>query len=204
MVRRLSTVIAAIFLLLQLSGCLAAFPNESVPTTDTIATTQPTISPTVPVPQYIEVWREGEVSRIPVQTVTGKAGPYTIAMDPEFFTFLPQEGSDLFSYEAWGSDQPVYYRITPYSGAYDPAAFITQGVPAGYQLTGAQAITLAGFPATAVSMTGLGENSSYVLHKYLIDCGDVRYCMEARFCFEMYEGLFPIIYACFETFTPMK
>ena len=45
------------------------------------------------------------------------------------------------------------------------------------------------------------RSSAFLLNgRYLIDCGDTCYTIEARFTFEMYEGLFSIMYACFETF----
>ena len=182
-----------------LSGCLAAVNPGTTPT----ATTAPTV--TVPAtteadPAYIEVWREGEASQIPVQWVTGQAGSYRMAMDPSYFTFRPQEGADLFSYDAWEPAQAVYYRIQPWQSAYDVGDFVTGGVPAGYSLSQADSITLASFPACEMVLTGTDGHSNYVIHKYLIDCGDTCYTIEARFTFEMYEGLFSIMYACFETF----
>ena len=200
--RLFCAVLAAVFLL---GGCRAAFPNAGL--TDTTAPTgiplpATTAAPTQPDPQFVEVWREGEVSQIPVVTVAGQAGNYTIAMDPAYFTFLPQEGSDLYSYEGWDSQQPVYYRIAPYSAPYDPDAFAARCTAEGYTSAEVRTITLAGRPATAFTMYGTGENTGYCLHYYLIHCGSSCYTIEARFSMEMYEGLFAIMYACFETFSP--
>lgn len=200
--RLFCAVLAAVFLL---GGCRAAFPNAGL--TDTTAPTgiplpATTAAPTQPAPQFVEVWREGEVSQIPVVTVAGQAGNYTIAMDPAYFTFLPQNGSDLYSYEDWGSEQPVYYRIAPYSAPYDPDAFAARCTAEGYTSAEVRTITLAGRPATAFTMYGTGENTGYCLHYYLIHCGSSCYTIEARFSMEMYEGLFAIMYACFETFSP--
>lgn len=200
--RLFCAVLAAVFLL---GGCRAAFPNAGL--TDTTAPTgiplpATTAAPTQPAPQFVEVWREGEVSQIPVVTVAGQAGNYTIAMDPAYFTFLPQEGSDLYSYEGWDSQQPVYYRIAPYSAPYDPDAFAARCTAEGYTSAEVRTITLAGRPATAFTMYGTGENTGYCLHYYLIHCGSSCYTIEARFSMEMYEGLFAIMYACFETFSP--
>lgn len=203
MTKRILILAVAAFLLLGLCACRAAFsegdttspsPSQTAPTTTAPSVTEPVV-------QYVEVWREGEVSQIPVQVITGQAGSYTIAIDPEYFTFLPQDGSDLFSYEAWGSEQPVYFRIHLYEGAYDPAAFLSQDTPASYEQTGSQSLTVAGFPATLVSMAGTGEAAGYCLHRFLLDCGVVRYCIEARFSMEMYEGLYAIMLALFDTFT---
>ena len=195
-------VLAAVFLL---GGCRAAFPNAT-PAGSTAPTGIPlpatTAAPTQPAPQFVEVRCEGEVSQIPVVTVTGQAGNYTIAMDPAYFTFLPQEGSDLYSYEGWGSQQPVYYRLTPWDSPYDPHAFAARCIPEGYTSPEVSTLTLAGRRATAFTMYGTGENTGYCLHFYMVECGDCCYCIEARFSMEMYEGLFAIMYACFETFSP--
>lgn len=197
-------VLAAVFLL---GGCRAAYPDTTpasstapIPSTTSVPPT--TAASTSPVPQYVEVWREGEVSRIPVVTVTGQAGNYTIAMDPTYFTFLPQEGSDLFLYEDWGSEQPVYYRITPWNSPYDPDVFFARFETVGYTSPEVSTLTMAGRPATVFTMYGTGENSGFCLHYYLIDCGSSCYSIEARFSLEMYEGIFAIMRACFETFFP--
>ena len=184
----------------SLFGCHAAGPNFSTDGTAETVTTVPSTAETTPL--YVEVWREGEVSQIPVQTVTGKAGSYTMAMDPEFFTFYPLAETDLYSYDGWDPAQPVYYQIRPHAETYDVGKFVTESVPSGYQLSHVQSITLAGFPACEVVLSGTGENQAYVIHKYLINCEDACYEIEARFSLEMYEGLFAIMYACFETFSP--
>lgn len=193
--------VAVLLLLLSLCACRAALPGES----DTSApTSEPTetsaIPPTAALAAQIEVWREGEMRLIPVQIVSGQCGSYTIAMDPAYFTFLPQKDGDLFSYEDWGSAQPVYYRVSPYGGPYDPNAFVGQCVHPQFRQTGTEALSLGGYPATLVTMEGTGENAGYCLHRYLLDCGEARYCIEARFSMEMYEGLYAIMRACFDTF----
>lgn len=136
-----------------LGGCRAAFPG-AVSTTDTAPTSSPALPPTTAVPtaptsQFVEVRREGELSRIPVVTVTGQAGDYTVAMDTAYFIFLPQEGSDLFFYEDWGSEQPVYYRITPWDAPYDPHAFSLRFIAEGY--TSAEVSTLT-WPAAGLPL----------------------------------------------------
>lgn len=204
MKKQIICVILAFFLLL--GGCRAAFPATTPPGTTPPGTTVPTtvpldIPPTTALTAQIEVWHEGELSRIPVQIVSGQCGSYTIAMDPAYFTFLPQEGSDLFLYEDWGSEQPVYYRITPWNSPYDPDVFATRLEAAAYTSPEVSTLTLAGRPATVFTMYGTGENSGYCLHYYLIDCGSSCYTVEARFSLEMYEGLFAIMCACFETFS---
>ena len=75
---------------------------------------------------FVEVMREGETQQIPVVFVDGKVGSYTIAMDPEYFTFLPRETVDLFSYEEWPGDGAIYYAISAYQGEYDADAFIAE------------------------------------------------------------------------------
>lgn len=202
MKKRILCHFAVLLFLLSLCACRAALPGES----DTAApTSEPTETsatpPTATLAAQIEVWREGERSLIPVQIVSGQCGSYTIAMDPAYFSFLPQKDGDLFSYEAWGSAQPVYYRVSPYRGPYDPDAFIRQCKQPQFRQTGTEALTLGGYPATLVTMEGTEENTGYCLHRYLVNCGEARYCIEARFSMEMYEGLYAIMRACFDTFT---
>lgn len=196
---RMISVLLILPLLLCLCACRAALPGE--PTTAAPTAVPSDTTPTADLAVQIEVWREGEMSRIPVQIVSGQCGSYTVAMDPAYFTFLPQEGSDLFSYEGWGSDQPVYYRVSPYRGPYDPDAFVGQCKQPQFRQTGTETLTLGGYPATLVAMEGTGENTGYCLHRFLLDCGEARYCIEARFTTEMYEGLYAIMLALFDTFT---
>ena len=95
---------------LLLAGCApmhpiadTAPPQTTVPTTQavetTAATTLPpeTIQATEPQQYYVEVFREGEADQIPVEMVRGTVGNYTIAMDPEYFVFHPQQTLDLFN-----------------------------------------------------------------------------------------------------------
>ena len=143
---------AVLLLLLSLCACRAMLPGES----DTAApTTKPTdasaTAPTASLSAQIEVWREGELSRIPVQIVSGQCGSYTIAMDPAYFTFLPQKDGDLFSYEGWGSAQPVYYRVSSYRGPYDPDAFIGQCKQPQFRQTGTETLTLGGYPVSSIT-----------------------------------------------------
>lgn len=189
--KKILILLAAVGLLLNLWGCQAA----SAP--DTAAATE---AATVPAAQYVEVWREGEMSRIPVQIVSGQTGSYSIATDPEYFTFRPEDGSDLFLYEGWDTGLPVYYRISPYPAPYDPDIFIGQCTRESFSQSGVQTLTLGGYPATLVTLTGSGDAAGYCLHRYLVDCGEIRYCIEAQFTQEMYEGLYAIMLALFETF----
>jgi len=204
MLRRLLRPLLCLLLVLTLSAC--QFPFPLLPAgTDSAAelptqTTSPTAASTDTKPQYVQVWREGESSMIPVQIITGQAGAYTVAMDPAYFTFHPLADGDLYAYEQWQPEGSVYYRICKYDGAFDVPAFLTGGVPAGYQLTEAGDTTLASYPASEMVLIGTGDNAGYYLHKYLLNCGECCYLIECRFVFEMYEGLFAVMRACLETF----
>lgn len=170
----------------------------------TAATTQP--PETEPVLSYVEVFREGEISQIPVQIIRGTVGDYTIAMDPEYFTFSAHETVDLFLYEAWDGTQAVAYSVSDYIDDADPQEFIDSVVQQFGHLYGSHAAeqtTIGTFDATAVYFSNLKEDPAYQMHVFLVNCQGEYYLIEATFVFEMYEGLYAIMRALFDTFTPI-
>ena len=200
--------VAALFLML-LVLCACGQTEEISPTYGTeqnyIHTTpEETIPATEPVEAYVEVWREGEISRIPVEIIHGTVGDYTIAMDPEYFTFTAHETVDMFGYDSWPGEQPVYFAISRYESAYDPAQFAADMLDqfeADYASWDPDALTVGQYSATALYLNSSLDAPDYNRHIFLIDCGGERYLIETEFCLEMYEGLYPIMRALFDTFT---
>lgn len=165
-----------------------------------------TAMPTTQIPEtgFVEVTREGETRQIPVVFVDGTVGSYTIATDPEYFTFTSHETVDMFAYESWQGEQPVYYAISAYSNAYDAEQFVADCLTqfeALYTSCSTETLTVGGYDATLIRFTGYREAAEYCRHIYLLDCGDSRYLIEAEFTMEMYEGLYAIMRALFDTFT---
>ena len=207
---------------LLLTGCATMEPTpDTVPTLATEAptvqatappTTQPATQPvettqaTEPQQFYVEVFREGEADQIPVEIVRGTVGNYTIAMDPEYFTFYSQETVDLFSYDAWTDAPGVFYAVSDYRDDVDPQQYLADAIAQYAPLFNSystQEVTLAGFPATAIFLEGFLMDPSYQYHSYLVNCDGNYYLIEASFTMEMYEGLYAIMRACFETMMPI-
>lgn len=210
--KKLLSLIAVLMILFALSGCQSSEPLETVPSTETqtIPATEPTVPPTeaetVPAPAFVEVWREGEVSQIPVEMVRGTVGPYTMAMDPAYFTHIPQETVDLFAYEAWPGEQAVYYAVSAYEDGYDPEQFIADiraQFESSYESWYAEETAIGQYPATLVCLERQLDAPAYYRQIFLVDCGDTRYVIETQFYVEMFEGLCAIMRALFDTFTPV-
>lgn len=197
-------LLAVTVLLLCLTGCPSTVHTPGDTTPPSTAALETTLAPTtvaVPtMPDYVEVFREGEVSRIPVVSVDGTVGNYRIAIDPEYFTFLPQETVDLYACEIW--DAEVYFAISAYDTA-DTQQFITRIVDQFghlYQAVDIADTTIGGYTATGVYLQRSRENPDFNKHVFLIDCGEVQYILETQFTTEMYEGLYAIMRALFDTF----
>ncbi len=208
---------------LLLAGCAPMHPiadtapplATEAPTTEATAqpATQPAVQPaeitqaTEPQQFYVEVFREGEASQIPVEIVRGTVGNYTIAMDPEYFTFYPQETVDLFSYDTWTDGPGVFYAVSDYQDDVDLQQYVAETTAQYAPLfdsCSTQEITLAGFPATAIYLENFLLDPDYQYHIYLVNCQGNYYLIEASFTMEMYEGLYAIMRACFDTMTPVE
>ena len=204
-VKRLAGILIA--LSLCLSGCLSAgeAPIGTVaPSEATTESTQPpTTLPEVTLPDYVEVFREGEVSKIPVETVRGTVGNYLIAMEPEYFVFTPRETADFFTYENWPGDMAVYFCISGYAET-DPQVFLEDMIGLNdqlYQAVNIEETTIGSYPATAIYLRDYQEDPAYQKHIFFIRCDSGNYLLEAQFTSEMYEGLYAIMQALFDTFT---
>ena len=195
--KQMVCILLALFNVLSLVGCASTGGRGSATSAATAAATTE-----APKTGFVEVMREGESQQISVVFVDGGVGSYTIAMDPEYFTHSHQETADIFAYEAWPGTHPVYYAISAYTGAYDAETFLADSVAQFESLYTAYTTsdtTLAGYPATVICFDGLREAPEYCRHIYLVDCGDARFLIEAEFTLEMYEGLYAIMRALFNT-----
>lgn len=203
-------LLSLLSVLLCLSGCLSTFgivstaPASALSSATAELTVPPeTTLPAVTLPDHVEVFREGEVSQIPVETVMGTVGDYLIANDPEYFVFTAHETVDMFSHENWSGDMAVYFCISDYA-KNDTDEFISDIIRqygSLYRAIDLEDTTIGGYPATAVYLRDYRENPAYQNHVFLIQCGDENYVLEAQFTAEMYEGLYAIMWALFDTFT---
>ena len=197
--KQLRIFIAIALVALVLCACQKDTANDPDPTTATGITS---------LPEYIEVMREGELSQIPIKHISGTVGNYIIGMDDSYFTFIPEDtGTDLFWYEAWGEENPIYYTISAYPGSYDPNRFFEEvktAHAARYSSCAMEQTTVNGLPATVVRLESCLAAADFNRHLFLIDCGEARYVIETEFVTEMYEGLYTIILASINTFIPVS
>ena len=215
--QRILVLLAAMLLLAGCAQDVQPPATTAAPTAE--PTTAPTAAPTTvppettadthttePVQEYLEVFREGESSLIPVEIVRGSVGNYTMAMDPEYFTYYPQETADLFSYDTWGGPPAVFYSVSDYRDDATVQEFIdsaTEQFAHDYEGCTVEEIMIGNYPATAIWFSGRKDAPDYQMHLYLVDCDGSLYLIEAGFVMEMYEGLYAIMRACFDTFTPV-
>jgi len=152
---------------------------------------------------YIEVSREGEIDKIPVEIVSGNAADYTIAMDPEYFVFSSSEDSDCFTYQDWNGELNVYYCIYTVSDmtAQDLAAGLKHQNGDNYSSCSIEQTKIGVYDATAVYCSDDINFSDYQMHFFIIDNTDGCIVIETQFTFEMYEGLYAIMRECFDTLT---
>lgn len=151
--------------------------------------------------EYIEVSREGVRERIPVETICILDSGATIAMDPRYFTHTIREGVDTFIYDAWTGENEVYYSVRPVANS-SPNQLCESLIAAhNKDFTGSQvlAVKVGSRDATAVQFDGKTDNPACQLHFFIIPAAYGCFVIEAQFDFEMYEGLYPIMLALFDT-----
>ena len=189
-----------------LSGCKASSPAETTAPTTPVTTTPVTAATdaptTAPEQHYVEVSREGMTEQIPVELVQGGCAGYTMAMDPGFFTFHPGAELDRYTYDGWYDPEGVYYTVRPISdaeaGTYVDRTLALYGER--YAQVSTESISLAGFPTTVIRMDWEQASSGYCRHIFLLDTVEGFFVIETQFTGEMYEGLYAIMRACFQTF----
>lgn len=151
--------------------------------------------------EYIEVSREGVAEKIPVETICIIDSGSTIAMAPEYFTHTVRENVDTFVYDAWTGENEVYYSVC--SVANSSPSQICESLMAthskNYAGSQALAVRIGGYDATAVQFANEADSPAYQLHFFIIPAAHGCLVIEAQFDFEMYEGLYQIMLALFDT-----
>lgn len=151
--------------------------------------------------RYIDVSREGVVDRIPVETVRVINFDTTIAMDPEYFTYCVRDGIDTFVYDTWQGEREVYYSVYLAEGSCpsDLCDALYRQYGDSYAARNVFAVKVGNYDATAVHFDGENACLTYQRHFFLIPVDDGCIVIEAQFNFEMYEGLYRIMCALFDT-----
>ncbi len=152
--------------------------------------------------QYIEVTREGLTERIPVTTVNGKVGDYTIAIDPEYFTLHSYETVDIFSYDEWNGEKDVNFCISNYYET-DRQQFIDSIVEqfdSQYESYSVDDTKIGEYDAVIVRFNNYKSNRDYQKDVIMVDCGEQRFLFDVHYTLEMSEGLRVVMNAMFDTF----
>lgn len=151
--------------------------------------------------RYIEISREGIVEQLPVETVHISSFDATMAMAPAFFTHTVREGVDTFTYTGWTGEREVYYSVYHVSDSSPNQICEKLFTAYGEKYAGKSvyAVKVGDHDATTVQFESESASPSYQRHFFIIPTDDGSLVIEAQFDFEMYEGLFRIMLALFET-----
>ena len=150
---------------------------------------------------FIEVSREGVVDKIPVETVRVVNFDTTIATAPEYFTHSVCENVETFSCDAWEDGTSVYYSIYA-DNAHTPEEFaglLQQYNVDSYRSVMIENTRVGSYDAVAVYCDGNNIVPDYNMHYFMIPTDDGCIVIEAQFNNEMYEGLYKIMLALFDT-----
>ena len=150
---------------------------------------------------YIEVSREGVAERIPVDTVRVINFDTTIATDPEYFTYNVCDGVDTFTYDAWQGEREVYYSVyhVQDSCPNEICEELYETYSGKYGFRNVYAVKVGGYDATTVQFDCENACPAYQRHFFIIPNADGCIVIETQFDFEMYEGLYRIMLALFDT-----
>ena len=150
---------------------------------------------------YIEFSREGVVDKIPVETVSLVNSCATIAMAPEYFSHNIYEGIDTFTYDAWAGERKVYYSVYPIaqSSPNQICEELMKSHADNYASSNVFAVKVGSYDATTVQFDSETDSPSNQLHFFIIPTDGGCIVIEAQFDFEMYEGLYRIMLALFDT-----
>ncbi len=151
---------------------------------------------------YIEISREeGVFEKIPVDIVRVVNFDTTIAMDPEYFNHIVNDGIDLFLYEKWTGDAGVYYSVyaDEEHTAQQLADILQQNYSSIYSGVMTENTQVGSYDAIAVYFRGSTIHPGYDMHYFIIPNGDSCVVIESQFSAEMYEGLYLIMNALFNT-----
>ncbi len=154
-----------------------------------------------PEQKYIEVSREGVAEKLPVETICILDSGSTITTAPQYFTHTVLNGVDTFTYDAWQGEREVYYSVRFLLGG-NPNQIceeLMEQYGENYAGSHVYAVKVGGYDATAVQFENETASPSYPLHFFIIPANHGCILIEAQFDFEMYEGLYPIMLALFDT-----
>lgn len=150
---------------------------------------------------YIQVSREGVVDQIPVDIICLIDSGSIIAMAPEYFTHSVREDADTFTYNAWQGERDVYYSVRTLLGGI-PNQICEELIEKhgkNYASSHVFAVSVGSYDATAVQFESETSCPTYQRHFFIIPAHNGCTLIEAQFDFEMYEGLYQIMLALFNT-----
>ncbi len=150
---------------------------------------------------YIEVSREGVVEKIPVETLRVVNFDTTIATAPEYFSYSVFENIDTFTYDAWEDGTSVYYDIYA-DNTHTPeqlADLLQRDYTDSYKSVMTENTRVGSYDAVAVYCDGNNIAPDYNTHYFIIPTNSGCIVIEAHFTNEMYEGLYQIMLALFNT-----
>lgn len=150
---------------------------------------------------YIEVSREGVTEKIPVDILRVVNFDTTIATYREYFTYSVCEGVDTFSYDAWEGAASVYYSVyeDETHTAEQLAGLFQQYYADSYRSVKSEKTRVGGYDAFAVYLDGNNNAPDYNMHYFIIPTDSGCIVIESQFTNEMYEGLYQIMRALFDT-----
>ena len=151
--------------------------------------------------QYITVSREGVAEQIPVENVCILNTGATIAIAPEYFTHNVRDDVDFFTCEAWKGEREAYYSVY-YIGQSSPSDICEELYAAycdKYAVRNVLAVKVGPYDATAVQFDGEIASPAYQRHFFIVPAVAGCIVIEAQFDIEMYEGLYQIMLALFDT-----
>lgn len=155
----------------------------------------------VPEQIFIEVSREGVVNQIPVEIICLIDSGSVIATAPEYFTHSVREDTDTFTYKAWQGEREVYYAVRTILGSNPNQICEELMEKHGNNYTSSQvfAVKVGDYDGTAVQFESETACPSYQRHFFILPAHNGCTLIEAQFDVEMYEGLYQIMLALFNT-----
>lgn len=150
---------------------------------------------------YIEVSREGNVSKIPVEIICLIDSGSVISTAPEYFTHSVCQDADTFTYNAWQGEREVYYAVRTIlnSNPNQICEELMEQHGNNYASSQVFAVKVGDYDGTAVQFEGETAYPAYQRHFFILPAHNGCTLIEAQFDVEMYEGLYPIMLSLFDT-----
>lgn len=159
------------------------------------------VDETNPEQSFIEVSREGHVEKIPAEIICLIDSGSTITTVPGYFTHSVQNGVDTFSYDTWQGEREVYYSVRTILGS-NPNQIcedLMEKHGKSYASGNVFAVKVGHYDATVVQFENEAACPSCQCHFFIIPANYGCIVIEAQFDVEMYEGLYQIMLALFNT-----